>query len=89
MGVRCLGVRFCAESDRGGWVFGLLLPVGGVFGFRCVTPPPPCGVVCCMVTLLEGAFFLGMARVFDWNRFLTALIQVRFVEWRVILKQMP
>ena len=70
VGVRCLGVRFCAGSDRGGWVFGLLLPVGGVFGFRCVTPPPPCGVVCCMRTLLGGAFFFRNGPCFWLESFL-------------------
>ena len=41
VGFRCLGARFCAESDRRGVILGFLSCGGGIFGFRCMTPPPP------------------------------------------------
>jgi len=39
VGIRCLGARFCAESDRVGAVFGLLPLLGECFRLRCMTPP--------------------------------------------------
>ena len=46
VGIRCLGARFCAESDGRGVILGFLSCGGGFFRFRCVTPPLPplCGV---------------------------------------------
>ena len=48
-----------------GGVFGFLSLWGGLFGFRCMTPPSPLYVVWVYGLALV---FLGIACVFSWNR---------------------